>query len=92
MFKVFPNKGFQITFENGWTVSVMFGAGNYCQNRDDKYWDRNMVAEATYSSKNAEVAAWDKNDNWFDFGGDQVNGYCKPDYVAGFIQRVKDFD
>jgi hypothetical protein len=29
MFKTFSQKGFQTTFKNGFTVSVMFGAGNY---------------------------------------------------------------
>lgn len=27
------NQGFHITFPNGWTVSVQFGPGNYCQER-----------------------------------------------------------
>ena len=27
------NKGFQLTFANGLTASVMFGFGNYCSNR-----------------------------------------------------------
>ena len=26
--------GFQMQFENGWTASVQFGIGNYCDNRD----------------------------------------------------------
>ena len=25
------NKGFQLTFENGLTISVQFGSGNYCE-------------------------------------------------------------
>jgi hypothetical protein len=31
-FKSTENKGFQMTFENGWTISVQFGYGNYCDN------------------------------------------------------------
>ncbi len=34
-FRCINNKGFQVTFNNGWTVSVMFGKGNYCENRDN---------------------------------------------------------
>jgi hypothetical protein len=33
-FKSTNNKGFQMTFENGWTISVQFGYGNYCSHRN----------------------------------------------------------
>ena len=91
MFKVITHKGFQITFDNGWTVSVMFGGGNYCENQDDKYWMPNDETVSVYECNTAEVAAWDKDNNWFDFGDDKVNGWCEPNYVADFIQRVKNF-
>ncbi len=32
MFRITDNKGFQITFDNGYTVSVQFGPGNYSSN------------------------------------------------------------
>ena len=32
MFKITRGTGFQMTFENGWTISVQFGYGNYCDN------------------------------------------------------------
>jgi hypothetical protein len=32
MFKITHKKGFHITFENDYTVSVQFGPGNYCDN------------------------------------------------------------
>ena len=32
MFTITGNKGFQITFENGYTVSVQFGVSNQCSN------------------------------------------------------------
>ena len=32
MFEVTTGKGFHVTFENGWTVSVQFGPGNFCDN------------------------------------------------------------
>ena len=31
MFAATENKGFQITFSNGYTISCQFGASNYCQ-------------------------------------------------------------
>lgn len=32
MFSVNGNKGFHITFKNGYTLSTQFGYGNYCDN------------------------------------------------------------
>lgn len=91
MFKVTGGKGFQMTFANGWTVSVQWGSGNY----SDHYhrWsragesleivDRDVGAEG---SKTAEIAAWDKDGVWHNFGSDTVKGYVSPDEVAEFIQ------
>jgi len=32
--RICDNKGFHIEFDNGYTVSVQFGGGNYCDNYD----------------------------------------------------------
>lgn len=32
--KICSGKGFHVTFDNEWTVSVQFGPGNYCDNYD----------------------------------------------------------
>ena len=37
------NKGFRMTFPNGWTVSVQWGPGNYCE----KKWDKPNAPERT---------------------------------------------
>ena len=71
--------GFQITFENGNTISVQFGCGNYCEQRH----------ESTGSSSDAEVAIWNKAGDWYDFGSDQVKGWCTPDEVADWIHFAK---
>lgn len=54
MFNITGSKGFQITFENGCTISVQFGPGNYCQNRDADF-DAPKTAHH-WKSKDAEVA------------------------------------
>ncbi|GAG44524.1 unnamed protein product, partial [marine sediment metagenome] len=51
------NKGFHVTFKNGWTVSVQFGAGNYC----DNYEDMDYTPESPKESDNAEVWCFNKN-------------------------------
>lgn len=87
-FKSASKKGFAITFENGWTISVQFGWGNYCDNQNHpdgwKYNDGSIVESA-----NAEIAIWDENDKWFTFNNnDVVKGWCTPNEVAEWIDKV----
>ena len=79
---LYPAKGFQMTFANGWTVSIQFGQGNYCDNKYTK--EKHIVPDCI----NAEIAAWDANGIWHDFGNDTVKGYCSPDEVAVFIAEI----
>lgn len=67
--------GFQITFENGNTISVQFGWGNYCENRD----------ESKPTCVDAEIAIWNSDNKWYDFGSDTVQGWCTPNEVAEWI-------
>ncbi len=77
--------GFHMTFKNGWTVSVQFGEGSYCENRDL------LHSEGKSKNKciNAEIAAWDANKEWYSFETDQVKGWCDADEVADFIAMIK---
>jgi hypothetical protein len=88
MFKITGGKGFSMKFANGWTVSVQFGPGNYCDNRHmpiDSESDRLAGKEG---STNAEIAAWDADGNWHNFGDDTVCGWCSTDDVANFIAQI----
>jgi hypothetical protein len=49
--------GFQMTFQNGCTISVQFNGRNYCDE----------------GKTTAEVAVWDKDDNWFYFDDNKWN-------------------
>lgn len=85
MFNITQRKGFHMTFENGYTVSVQFGYGNYSANRYDcKY------GEDVPPSKTAEFAAWDANNNWVRFDGenDDVIGYITADEVLRRMNEV----
>jgi len=79
--------GFAMTFDNGWTVSVMFGIFNYCDNRDMTF---GHDAVSPDKCNNAEIAAWDADGNWHDFGNDTVKGWVSADDVADFIKMIKD--
>ena len=93
MFKITAGRGFQITFANGWTVSVQWGTGNYCENRtvaitrftDWETVDREVGAEGC---PDAEIAAWKSDGKWFDFGSDEVAGHQTPASVAAFIAQI----
>ena len=76
-FAIAGNKGFQITFANGWTASVQFGYGTYSANRDN--------SSASFSP-NAEVARW-KGDAFMELldNGDTVAGWLAPEQVLAFL-------
>ena len=59
-FQTNQNKGFHITFENGWTVSVQFGRGNYSDNYDwqGAGYEGPVENEQAPKSRTAEVAIW----------------------------------
>jgi len=76
------NNGFQMTFKNGWTVSVQFSWCNYCSNQHKRH-------HQIFSSSDAEIAAWDENGVRYRFDeSNTVKGWCKPDEVADFIVQI----
>jgi hypothetical protein len=67
------NNGFHITFENGYTVSVQFGKGNYSDQ-----------GETT-----AEVAAWGPDRKWVKLSEyDDVKGWCTPNEVLEIMNQI----
>ena len=88
MFKSTGNKGFSMTFENGLTISVQFGHGNYCSNHNNLKLFGNELKQQLVESNTAEIAIWDKNNNWFNFGHDQVKGWCSANEVAEWIRKT----
>jgi hypothetical protein len=97
MFKAAANQGFSMTFENGNTVSVQWGPGNYCDARHSARVDAPMNLESGFwESGSAEVAAWNADKEWHNFGTcpdtgldqAQVQGWRTPAQVAEFIAFV----
>lgn len=91
MITITQNRGFHLTFENGWTISVQIGTGNYCDRRDYSAVYRQEMSEPIIQSPDAEIAIWDKNNNWFDFGNDTVKGWVSTEEIAEWIERVRNF-
>jgi len=94
MLKATQNKGFSLTFENGLTISVQFGTMNYCErkNNSSTYKSEMLNEQDIIESKNAEIAIWDKDDNWFNFGSDTVKGRCSANEVANWIEKISKAD
>jgi len=72
-------KGVHLKLRNSWTVSIQWGYGTYTNNRNSMEHD---------SCEDAEIAAWDHNDEWYDFGYDQVKGGCNFETVKNFIKEI----
>jgi hypothetical protein len=83
MFKISDNKGFQITFDNGYTVSVQFGAGNYSNNYDLRIMD--YIDKAVPPSRTAETALIAPNGNFVEYKGDDVQGRQTPEDVLELL-------
>ena len=84
-FKSTNNKGFQMTFENGWTISVQFGHGNFCCHRNHENQPKRI-----HECPDAEIAIWDANGECYNFGSDVAKGYCSADEVATWIKFTAD--
>lgn len=93
-FVAIMNKGFHTTFENGYTVSVQWGAGNYCDNYFPK--DKDFSCKKPAESNTAEVAAFDPRDEFVDLfkvcpdlhTDGIVAGYLTPEEVLAFMNRI----
>jgi len=72
LFRLVNRKGFQMEFDNGLTVSVMFGEGNYCERRHSTSMYKALTGGENelrklildpWESKNAGVAVWRTSDS-----------------------------
>ena len=72
---IINDKGFSIQFENGWTVSVQIGM--YTHGKEG----------GIISNPYAEIAAF-KDEVWYDFGDNEIKGFCKPDEILEFMNLI----
>ena len=86
-FTITGGKGFHLKFENGYTVSVQFGPGSYCENRSLDYVDFNREPRSkTCESSDAEVAVWDDKGAWVtQRAWDSVHKEALEDMVVGHL-------
>jgi squalene cyclase len=98
MFESCSNKGFRITFANGYALSVQWGPMNYCTNRNtDTNWDTNWdiamsAKDGLWESDTAEVAVFDPDDKLIDMAYDQVHGHVHADEIVDLMALVAEGD
>ena len=86
------NKGFQMTFDNGFRISVQWGHGNYCEVKN-KGMGGDEQKQDYWNSVSAEIAVFGEGDNMLNLRGDdsfdQVAGWLSTDMVAKVIAIVQ---
>jgi hypothetical protein len=87
--------GMQMTFRNGFSISIQWHYGSYCSNRDvgpflgTESMDVEQYKKDIHESSDAEIAVMDPQGEmvWLsDY--DQVVGWLLPDEVAEYMSRV----
>lgn len=93
MFSITNGTGFQMEFENGWTISIQWGPTTY--------HSKELVVQDSvfYSSPNAEMAIFRKgvhlpmhvpaNSDWKGNVQEHVWGWIYPDDVPQWMEYVK---
>ena len=82
------HQGFSLNFDNGYTISVMFGNMHYCEHRTFEH------TPPPQDSKNAEIGVWkrdeEKNRGWVRLTKtSQVAGWVPTDLVGKIIGLVQ---
>tara|TARA_B100000579_G_C22033433_1_gene489287 strand:+ start:150 stop:473 length:324 start_codon:yes stop_codon:yes gene_type:complete len=87
-FLVTRNKGFRMTFENGFAISVQWGPENYCDRKNEEDFDKPMD-ERFWESRTAEIAVFNKEGEFIGIADNAVVGWLTTDKVAKCITVVQ---
>jgi len=84
--------GFKYTLPNGYTLSMAFGPGNYCDNKDkplfeDKSWNESSNFEVAVFEPNGDIVDLVRSDD--DEWTDQVIGYVPAAALPMLISALK---
>ncbi len=89
MFRINRGVGFQITFENGWQISVQFGPAHHCANEDIEGFMKQTMAGSypeSQESIDAEIAIFDDKQEFVLKGA--VRGWIRPQVVGQLITHL----
>ena len=83
------NKGFRMTFENEFSISVQWGVGNYCEKKHSGEWNE-PTKHDYWDSNSAEIAVFGKDGEFISISGyelEEEDGTVKKvnDVVSGWL-------
>ena len=84
------NKGFAMTFDNNYTISVQWGTENYCEKKHTTIHPTDPMEHKRWDSLSAEIAVFDNEEmiNISSDGVDDVIGWLGTHDVAKVIAIV----
>ena len=84
------NKGFAMTFDNNYTISVQWGTENYCEKKHTTIYPTDPMEHKRWDSLSAEIAVFDNEEmiNISSDGVDAVIGWLGTHDVAKVIAIV----
>ena len=84
------NKGFAMTFDNNYTISVQWGTENYCEKKHTTIHSTDPMEHKRWDSLSAEIAVFDDEEmiNISSDGVDAVIGWLGTEDVAKVIAIV----
>lgn len=100
-FKITDRKGFHVDFANGYSISVQWGPGNYCEARsrypEDIRGSLIYPPRVDLKSATVEVAIKDLDEHYLtprfiNCNGDAVKGWATPEEVAQLMAEVAALD
>jgi hypothetical protein len=83
--RVTGRQGFQVSFDNGWVISVQFGPGSYHTGRTQ---ETRFLAPAS-PSIDAEVAAWKEDGRMTRLGRNTVAGWQSIENVQAALAAAE---
>jgi hypothetical protein len=82
------NKGFGMTFDNGFTISVQWGTENYCEKKNTTIHPIDPMKHDKWDSLSAEVAVFEGEKMLSIALDDDVIGWSPAEHVAHYISIV----
>jgi hypothetical protein len=86
--KITDGKGVHFTFDNGLTISIQIGRGNYGDNYDWPHYEVTRENPLPPSSK-AEIAVWSTDGAMVDIECDCVKGYVPIEEVLRLTEFLR---
>jgi hypothetical protein len=89
------NKGYAMTFDNGFTISVQWGTENYCEKKNTTIHPTDPMKHTRWDSLSAEIAVFERHSmgermlSISSDGVDDVIGWLGTDDVAKVIAIVQ---